>query len=81
MPNKIQTKDISSKTILHNPELCCQFIRDNIDIPILKNIRPEDIEDCTELFRSYFGVEYEADVIKRIKIRLEKMFLHLMMFL
>ena len=71
MPEKKQTKDISSKTILHNSELCCQFIKDNIDIPILKNIRPEDIEDCTELFRSYFGVEYESDVIKRIRVRVE----------
>ena len=71
MPEKTQTKDISSKTILHNPELCCQFIKDNIDIPILKNIKPEDIEDCTELFRSYFGVEYESDVIKRIRVRAE----------
>ena len=71
MTEKKQTKDISSKTILHNSELCCQFIKDNINIPILKNIRPEDIEDCTELFRSYFGVEYESDVIKRIRVRVE----------
>lgn len=72
MPKKsTQQQDISSKTILHNPELCCQFIKDNIDIPILKNIKPEDIEDCTELFRSYFGVEYESDVIKRIRVRAE----------
>ena len=49
--------------------LCCQFLKDNIDIPILKNIRPEDIEDCTELFRSYFGVEYEADSVKRVRVR------------
>lgn len=29
----------------------------------------EDIEDCTELFCSYFGVEYEADTIKRVRVR------------
>ena len=64
-----QQKDISNKTVLDNPVLCCQFLKDNIDIPILKNIRPEDIEDCTELFRSYFGVEYEADSVKRVRVR------------
>ena len=69
MAEKTQQQDISNKTVLDNPELCCQFIKDNIDIPILKNIRPEDIEDCTELFRSYFGVEYESDSIKRVKVR------------
>ena len=69
MAEKTQQQDISNKTVLDNPELCCQFIKDNIDIPILKNLRPEDIEDCTELFRSYFGVEYESDSVKRIKIR------------
>lgn len=69
MAEKIKQQDISNKTVLDNPELCCQFIKDNIDIPILKNLRPEDIEDCTELFRSYFGVEYELDSVKRITIR------------
>ena len=66
---KDQKKDISNKTVLDNPVLCCQFLKDNIDIPILKNLRPEDIEDCTELFRSYFGVEYEADTVKRVRVR------------
>ena len=69
MTDKTQQQDISNKTILENPVLCCQFIKDNIDIPILKNIQPEDIEDCTEIFRSYFGVEYESDVIKRVRVK------------
>ena len=52
--------DINSKTIFKNNILCAQFIRDNINIPLLKNVQPEDLEDVTERFSSYFGTEYEA---------------------
>ena len=37
--------DINSKTIFKNNILCAQFIRDNINIPLLKNVQPEDLED------------------------------------
>ena len=63
------TNDIKSKTIFHNPVLCCQFLRDYVDHPLLKDIRPEDIEDYTERYTSYFGVEFEADTVKRIRLR------------
>ena len=63
--------DINSKTIFRNNILCAQFIRDNINIPLLKDVKPEDLEDVTERFGSYFGVEYQADTVKRIKIKLE----------
>ena len=63
--------DINSKTIFKNNILCVQFIRDNINIPLLKNVQPEDLEDVTERFSSYFGIEYEADTVKRIRIHIE----------
>lgn len=63
------SNDIKSKTIFHNPVLCCQFLRNYVDHPALKNIRPEDIEDYTERYTSYFGVEFEADTVKKIHIR------------
>ena len=63
--------DINSKTIFKNNILCAQFIRDNINIPLLKNVQPEDLEDVTERFSSYFGIEYEADTVKRIRIHIE----------
>lgn len=66
------TNDIKSKTIFKNPVLCCQFLRDYVDHPLMKGIRPEDIEDYTERFVSYFGVEFEADTVKKIHIRDEK---------
>ena len=67
--SNITTKDIKSKTIFHDPVLCCQFLRDYVDHPLLKDIQPEDIEDYTERYLSYFGVEFEADTVKRIRLR------------
>ncbi len=49
------SRDISSKTVFRNPVLCAQFIRDNINVPILKNVRPEDIEDVSERYLPYLG--------------------------
>ena len=66
------TNDIQSKTIFQNPLLCSQFLRNYVDHPMLKDIKPEDIEDYTDRFVSYFGVEYEADTVKKIRIRDEK---------
>ena len=63
------TNDIKSKTIFQNPVLCSQFLRDYVNLPMLKNIQPEDIEDYTDRYISYFGVEFESDIVKKIKIR------------
>lgn len=62
------TNDIRSKTIFGNPVLCSQFLRNYVNHPMMKNIRPEDIEDYTDRFISYFGVEFEADTVKKINI-------------
>lgn len=48
-------RNVNSKKIFRNAELCCQFLRDNFDIPILKNLRPEDIEDVSEQYQAYLG--------------------------
>lgn len=32
-------RDISSKTVLGNPILCAQFLRDNVNIPCFKNVQ------------------------------------------
>ena len=42
------TNDIQSKTIFQNPLLCSQFLRNYVDHPMLKNIRPEDIDVLKE---------------------------------
>ena len=64
--NQTKTRDINSKTIFHDPMLCAQFLRDNLDIPMLREIQPEDIEDVSERYQSYLGIEFEADTVKRI---------------
>ncbi len=69
---KVITNDIKSKMIFQNPVLCCQFLRNYVDHPLLKNICPEDIEDCTERYTPYFGVEFEADTVKKIHLHDEE---------
>ena len=61
-------RDISSKTVLGNPILCAQFLRDNVNIPCFKSVQPEDIEDVSERYRPYLGTEFESDTVKRIRI-------------
>ena len=63
-----QKRDINSKAVLGNPILYAQFLRDNIDIPCLKNVQPEDIEDVSERYRPYLGTEFESDTVKRVRI-------------
>lgn len=63
-----QKRDINSKSVLGNPILYAQFLRDNINIPCLKNVQPEDIEDVSERYRPYLGTEFESDTVKRVRI-------------
>lgn len=60
--------DSSSKLIFGNAELCSQFLRNYMDIPILKNVRAEDIEDVTERYIPMFTEERNSDTVKRIKL-------------
>lgn len=61
-------RDSSSKLIFGNAELCSQFLRNYMDIPILKNVRAEDIEDVTERYIPMFTEERNSDTVKRIKL-------------
>ena len=67
-----KVRDISSKNVLENPVLCAQFLRDNVKVPLFKNVRPEDIEDVSERYRPYLGTEFESDTVKRIWLHAEK---------
>ena len=62
-------RDVNSKTVFGNAVLCAQFLKDNLDIPLLKDITPEDIEDVSERFQAYLGIEFAADTVKKIRIR------------
>ncbi len=61
-------RDSSSKLIFGNAELCSQFLRNYIDIPLLKNVKAEDIEDVTERYIPMFTEERNSDTVKRIKL-------------
>ena len=61
-------RDLNSKMIFRNAILCSQFLRDNVNIPALKNVQPEDIEDVTERYQPFIGMESEADTVKQIHI-------------
>ena len=63
-----KVRDSSSKIIFGNAELCSQFLRNYMDIPILKNVRAEDIEDVTERYIPMFTEERDSDTVKRVKI-------------
>ena len=69
MHGAAMSRNTNSKNIFQEPILYAQFLRDNLDIPILKNVQPEDIEDVSEQYRPYLGIEFESDTVKKIQIR------------
>ncbi len=58
---------------MQSPGLDCyarnRVLRDNLDIPILKDVKPEDIEDVTERYQAYLGISFETDTVKKIRLR------------
>lgn len=69
-----KTADSSSKIIFDNNILCSQFLRDYIDLPYLKNVQPEDIEDVSEQYVPLFAEERNADRVKKVHIKNENPF-------
>ena len=63
-----QLQDSSSKIIFDEPLLYAQFLRDYSNIPMLKNVQPEDIEDVSERFVHLFCEDRNADTVKRVKL-------------
>lgn len=62
-------KDSSAKLIFGDPVLCAQFLDGYVDIPILKNVRPEDIEDVSNRYVHMFAEERNSDVVKCIHVK------------
>ncbi|WP_408072047.1 Rpn family recombination-promoting nuclease/putative transposase [Butyrivibrio sp. JL13D10] len=60
--------DSGAKLIFENPTLCSQLLRDYSGIELLKDIKPEDIEDITERFIPMFTEERDADVVKKVHV-------------
>lgn len=62
-------RDSSGKIIFEDPVLCSQFLRGYSGIPMLKDVRPEDIEDVTERYVHLFTEERNSDVVKKINLK------------
>lgn len=63
-----QIRDVSNRDILKDPVLCLQFLKDYVDEDLFKDIKPEDIEDESEKYQAYLGVEFETDTVKKIRM-------------
>lgn len=66
-------QDSSSKIIFGDPIFCAQFLRGYTEIPLLKNVQPEDIEDVSERYVHMFTEERDSDVVKKVKIKNSEM--------
>lgn len=64
-----QMRDSSAKWIFGDPILCAQFLDGYVDIPMLKNVSPKDIEDVSNRYVHMFTEERNSDVVKRIHVR------------
>lgn len=64
-----KVRDSSSKIIFGNARLCAQFLKGYTEIPFLKDVQPEDIEDVSERYVHMFREERTSDVVKKVRIR------------
>ena len=64
-----KAKDNSAKTILGEPELFVEFLRNFVPVKILKDISPDDIEDVSERFVSLLAEQKDGDIVKRINLK------------
>ena len=66
--NNPKISDSSSKLIFGDNILSAQIFRDYANIEILKNVRPEDVEDVSNRYMPLFSTERESNTVKRVDI-------------
>jgi len=66
-----QVQDANSRTIFGNALLTCQFLKNYTNLPIFADVRPEDIEDVTDHYRAFLGIEFETDTVKKVRVTIE----------
>ena len=64
-----EVRDANSRTIFKDHVLTCQFLQGYTGISLFENIQPEDIEDVTDIYQAFLGVEFETDTVKRVRVR------------
>lgn len=66
--NNPHLHDSGGKLIFGDNILCSQFLRDYVDVDILRNISPEDIEDVSERYVLLFSSQRDSDSVKKVNI-------------
>ena len=62
------TKDNATKIVFGDPVLCAQFLKGYTDIPLFKEIKPEDIENVSSHFLPLFQESRDSDTVNKIRI-------------
>lgn len=67
--NNKKLRDNRAKVIFDDPTLCAEFLRGYVDVDLLKNVQPEDIEDVSERFIPMWQEERDSDSVKKIHLK------------
>lgn len=66
-----QVRNANSRTIFKNALLTSQFLRDYTNISIFSDIKPEDVEDVTDHYRAFLGIEFDTDTVKKVRVTID----------
>ena len=61
-------RDVNGHEIFKNNRLTSQFLSNYTGIQMLAGVKPEDIEDVTERYHAFLGIEFESDTIKKVRL-------------
>ncbi len=70
-----RTSDNAAKLIFDDPILCAEFLRGYVDLDILKEVQPEDIEDISERFLPMWQEGRDSDSVKKVNLKGMPLFL------
>lgn len=68
-------RDNGAKLIFDDPILCAEFLRGYVEIDLLKNVQPENIEDISERFLPMWQEGRDSDSVKKIHLPENDLFL------
>ena len=60
---------------------CSQFLHGYVNIPILKDVEPEDIEDVSNQSVHMFTEERNSDVVKKVRLKEDETSFYLISFI
>lgn len=63
-----ESHDQGAKMVFEDPILCAEFLRDYVNLSILKNITPEQITNISSRFVSLWDEERNSDTVNKIQL-------------